>query len=33
MDKTYSIAEARRDLASLVHEAETGKPVHADPTR
>ena len=27
MDKTYSIAEARHDLASLVHEAETGKPV------
>jgi prevent-host-death family protein len=27
MDKAYSIAEARHDLASLVHEAETGKAV------
>ena len=27
MDKTYSIAEARHDLANLVHEAETGTPV------
>jgi prevent-host-death family protein len=28
MSKQYSIAEARQDLAAIVHEAETTGPIH-----